>query len=386
MPARTRVPGIAEFRDAASKALHGYRDPRLSTRPGGGYDLVLGSSALLWSREVARDQALFRQVYVESARGAALDRLVEAYYTVERVRATYGTGKLVLVRPTVGAGAGTVYAGTRVLVVRSGQAPEVFAVAADTDVGALDTSVPVPIRATRMGAGVAISADSTALRLDDSVFDATFVAASLVCGDGQDEEKDEDYLARARAGRRDRRPGYYQRIVDACHEAGAANVVALHAGTFGAAKDFGLNYVYVGDASFTTPPGLQAACAAKLEGARVAGCDVQILTMQRVNLTATIVCFLIGDPGSFSTTGLANGLVEVLVDYFEGRSDWWSLRYNTVIGTMLQLSTDIQSVGIHLAEHQADPALPETPEAFPDVVTRYALARGDVSVMFTGPQ
>ncbi len=378
MPAVTKVPTIEDFRAAARKGMRGWRDPNLSVRSGGGYDFTQGPAAVIWSREAQRDRDLFLQVYTESSTNADRDRIVEAYYHVERVPAAYGAGTCEFARPGAAAGAGRIYAGTRVAVLKAGYPPAVYAVAADTDVTSTALSLPVPMRATRYGTGVASTASGPALRLDDIIFDATLRPAALVVGDGTDREEDDAYLARARADLKAERVGHITKIVKTCKAAGAWNVVCLHSGTFGDSQDFGLNHIYVSDANYVTDPAVQQACFLALDAVRVAGCDVQVLPMTSATVAVALTVAMNDSPGAFDLTALAADIRVAVVDEFAGRSDTWTWRTEGIRGAASKASPDIQSVGV--VTNPAEPAA-----AFTATLTRYRLFANDIGVTFTGP-
>ncbi len=377
MPSSTPVPTIEDFRAVARKGIRGFRDPLLSLRSGGGYDLTQGPAAVIWSRQAQRDRGLFLQVYTESSTDADRDRLVKAYYHVERVEATYGTGIAAFVRPTAAAGAGTIYAGTRISVPMPGRPPAVYTVISNTNIGS-QLDVPVPIRATQYGSGVATSAVAPSLHLDDSVFDASLVPVSLVCADGTDREDDDAYLARARADLRANRVGHLEAIIAACKAEGAYNIVALHSGTFGEENDFGLNHVYISDANFVTTDELKKACFLALDAWRVAGCDLQVLGMTTATITVTLVVRLVKDPGAFDTATIAEDIRAAVVDEFMGRSDTWTWRTEALRGAASSVSDAIQSVDVTTSP--TEPAA-----AFTATLTRYRLNANDIAVSFTGP-
>lgn len=379
MPAQSPVPGIADLRKAARDAIVGGRDPRLSVRTGGGYDLTQGPMAVLFSRQAKRDQGLFRQCYVETSTGADRDRLVEAYYQVERVPAAYGIGEAELLGS---AGAGTVYAGTIIEVLVPAQPPAQYFVTEDTPYLDGSAAFPVPVRAARAGSGVAVQADASVLRFGDGsdyLLSEGFSVVSLVCDDGTDAEEDDAYLARARTGRRDKRVGMLKRIIQACKDAGAYHVVALHSGTFGdpftGADDYGLNYVYVGDSSFTTTEALKTACMVALDAVRVCGCDTQVLGMTAATIDLSVVAAYYDDPGKFDTVETSQAIMAALVDEFSGRTNWWTFSFDELRGAALRSSGDLQAVNVVSAT-------PEPAAAFPvPTLTRYGL--GNVTISYS---
>lgn len=369
MPATGPVPSLADFNQAYADALIGERDEDLDTREGSSYDVLGGNAALIWSRQAQRDRDLFRQNYVTTA-SVGLDRLVERQYGVQRILETYGSGTVILSAPAVDE---YIWTGQRVEVI-GGPAPIEYIITTDARSDGV-TPLVMPVRASRTGPGTAIATTSN-LRLQNDT--EGIPVQSLVCGDGTNRERDEDYLARARKFRLDNRNGYYRKIIDACRSAGASNVVALHAGTFGPALDFGLNYVYVADANYVTPPGMITACMLALEKVRILGCDLQVLGMVQTPVTVTETVALWDDPGYFDTTALASLLINVLVDEFNARQDFWIFRKDSLGGAQMKASSAVQSVSMTTS--------PGEPTAgFVATLPRYSLAGGAVSIAFTGP-
>ncbi len=377
MPSHDPVPTIAELRKAARDEILG-RDPRLSARSGGGYDYTQGPMALLNARQAKRDQELFKRVYVETSRGEDRDRLVEAYYRIERVQRTYGTGKVVLKR----SGSGTVYAGTPFEVLVPGQSPVRYSVTEDTAFVDASIAFEVPIRAERPGKGVRVDVSGSSVRFGDGAeYIALFTILSLRCDDGTDEELDDDYLARARSGRREARVGHLRRIIQACKDAGAYHVVALNDGTFRSpyslANDYGLTFMYVGDASYTTPPGMITTCTLALESVRVCGCDMQVLGMTQSAVDFTVAVKLWEDPGQFDIADVTTAIVTAVSEEFAGRTNWWTFSYDELRGAVLRASDAIQSATV-------TSAATEPPATFPTpTLTRYVLRQ--VNVSLAGP-
>ncbi len=373
MPSQLPVPTIRDFLSAASKGLRGYRDAMISARRGGGYDMTQGPPALIWSREAARDRDLFRQCYTETSRGADRDRLVAAYYKVDRTPEAYGTGQAVLQRST-GATSGKIYAGQRIIFERTSP-PTEYVVTADVDVAVGTLIVGVAVRAGRTGTGTAIDASSD-LKLGDETF-AAFTVVSLVCSDGTNSEQDDDYLARAKLDRRDNRVGHLTRIVNTCKEQGAYHVVALHAGTFGDANDFGLNHIYVSDANYVSSALLLQNCTVALDNVRVLGCDTQILPMAEQQLSVTAAVTLWDEPSKFNTREIEADIRVALSNVF-GPTDTWLFKYDELEGTASRVSDAIQSVDI--VTSPTEPAA-----AFVPSLSRYTLDPANITVSFSAP-
>lgn len=378
MPAAAPPLTLSALLTAHEQALHGLRSPTLDTHRGSGYDLVGGASALLWTRQANRDRQLFRNAYTDSATGPDLSRHVEAKYGgLPRILATRGAGTLTLARPAAALADGTLYAGSRVEVLTATAAVP-YRITVDTPVLASDLAVAVPIEATREGAGSKATADANRLRLADTLFDATLAPVALVCADGTDEEPAGDYVARARLARREARVGYPDRIRKACLDAGAAEVELLSATSLGAAADKGLSYCYVADAAFQTSDALRKACTLALDAVRVAGCDLQVLGMQQVAVTATVAVTLWDEAGAFDVLDLEQAIVAALVDDFARRQAFWAFRLDALGGVVQRLSSAVQTAIVTTAP--GEPAV-----AFPSVLPRYVLAPGGISLTITGP-
>jgi len=377
MPATTPLPALDGLLSAFSGAVRAAGGATKNTRRGAGYDALGGPSAILWARQALRDRDLFRQNLVETATGYRLETIVERRYSVERVQQTYGAGAAVFERPAAGA-AGTIYRGTRVEVLGDGPRPEVYAVAEDTGVDAATTTLPVPVRATRPGPGTGVQASGARIRLADSVFDSTFAVTQLRCSAGTDEEPAAAYLSRARQQKLDSRVGYHKRIVQACIDAGAANVVLLDAGVFGEDDDFGVSHVYVADAGYATSAALLDACFLAVDRVHVAGCDMQVLGMEVTPLTAELTLKLWDSPGAFDQVTIRRRSLDALLAEFGRRKDAWLLRHDALLGAVVAASPEIQSASISTT--------PGEPTAdFAAVLPRYTLTGTDVTITLQGP-
>lgn len=316
MPATEPLPSIRELLAAAPGGVVGHRYPDADVRRGAVYDHFAGAGAILFSREAARDRDLFRAVYLDTAEGDDLAKLARLRYGARRTTPTFGTGTAMLTRPTLTAGAGTLWEGTRILVFGAAAscAPASYAIARDTPVDAATSAVSAPIRATRTGPGTAVDLSGAAIaRIDEPLWDPSWEVASLRCSDGTALESSAELRARARATQLLARRGYADAITRACVAQGAT-YVALFDSNFGASspllargleRDWGLCHCYVADAGFTTPARLLRACTAALERYRVCGADLQVLGMQRVSLDVSAVVTLSDDPGRLPNVDVA---------------------------------------------------------------------------------
>lgn len=380
MSSHAPLPSVDDFLGAFEDAVRVARDKdsrRMNVRPGSALDHVNGPAAMLWAQEAARDRALFRQCYTDTASGDRLEEIVLLKYGVPRVRATYGTGNAVLHRNGA-APSGTVYAGIRIRVRKAGGLPPVhYVISQDVQVIAAAISVNAPIRAARTGSGTAISNPPVA-ELEDSTFDV-FEVAALTCGDGTDEESPEAYIGRARQGRRDGRPGHLKRFEDVCHAAGAANVVVQDAGAFGFILDFGVTHVYVADAWFSSPQSLIDACSDAIDAVHIAGCDVQILPMTNTPIVITGAVTLRDNPGLFDVSGIRQAMTQALLSAFNRRSNPYTFDADALGGEMFAAGGQ--------AVQQID--LSTSPSAsavsFVPVLPRYTLAPNHIILSFAGP-
>jgi len=374
MPATTPLPTVGDFLDAFGEAVSGEEGPSFEARRGGTLDLVGGSSALLWTAVAARDRGNFRGCYIETARGDDLARIGARRYGTTPTEASYGTGTLVLARPSAVAGEGSIDAGTRIKL----GGVELYAVATDAPVLAADLVVQVQVRALRYGTGVAVST-STGLALGDTLFDPTFVPVSLVCAEGTEDEDPAAFVARGRAARKLLRSGYRRAIERACLAAGAVNVVALDASAFGSEADIGLSKVYVGDAAYASPDALLDACMVALEDARVAGCDLEVRGMTATPVALTVVAKLWKGQVGFDLTAIRGAILGALLDAFDGRKDFWLFDVDSLGGTAGAAAPwAVQSVTV-----TSDPAPPAA--TFPASLPRYTLSGADVVITFLDP-
>ena len=278
MPSAREVPSIEAFRQAGLDALRGEIDASSDARVGSMYDVAAGMGAMLWSQQAQRDRDLFRAIYTDTADGDALSRLVEARLGAVRVLDTYGAGTAYLQRASAAGGAGTFWAGTRIVARRTNADPIAFAVLTDTPIAATATYAEVPVRRTVTGPGTACDL-AAGLAVDDPVWDPSWTISRVTTADGTAFEIAADYRARARAERLLARRGRFEAIVRACRDAGAAQVVAIASDFWGAGYDDGLNTVFVGDAAFGTSDALKRDCLLALERVRVCGTATNVLGM-----------------------------------------------------------------------------------------------------------
>jgi uncharacterized phage protein gp47/JayE len=161
--------------------------------PGSNINLVVGTSAILGQEIVARGASAMRGAFVDSARGAAIDRVVFDRTGLLRFSATPATWDLVIARPASGP-AGTYPAGSRIT------APDGTQFGTNTDVvfGGLDLSQPVAVTALVAGESGNLPA-STLLSFVDQPFDTTLtVTPTADAAGGTETETDIQLIGRTR--------------------------------------------------------------------------------------------------------------------------------------------------------------------------------------------
>lgn len=391
MPSAQPLPTVADLLKAYGDAVTGQKDNRADMHRGSGYDHFAGLGAILYSRQAQRDRDLFRAVYFDTAEGDELTAQGTAKFQNPRILDTYGIGTATLMRPTAGAGGGTFWAGTRILVSSGAGVtdPKTYVVTQDTPVSAAATSATVPIRASVFGAGSAAnlqtSTGGVVMRVDDVLWDTTWSVTALVCADGTSFESPAVYRARVRQNRLDNRKGYLKAIIAACVAAGAVNVVAFPSYFVAGATDYGTNFVYVGDAGYNATQTLINKCLVAIESARVAGADLQVLGMQPSPLTIAATVNLWDDPGLFNTTDLTLALSAALLTYFDGRANAYAYRLDAMTGALTSASQAVQNVTWTTPASDVTVTTGSPPQ-FPAVISRYTAAAQNMTFTFAGPQ
>lgn len=379
MPSAKPIPTVSDFITAAKNALRGRFDNRSDVRDGSVYDYIAGTAAMIWSQELQRDRDLFRASYTDTADGQTLTDRILLKYGVTRIVDGYGTGTAQLSRTSSAAGAGTVWAGSRIIVSSANTEPKVYSVASNTLVGATATAVTVPILATVPGSVTAISVSSGAF-FDDPLWDS-WTVGTLVCSDGTTFEAADAFRARARANILDSRSGRAPSIVQACRDAGAAKVVAFSSDYSGASSDYGINVVYVGDNSFVGTTSLVRECMVALESHRVLGADMMVLPMTYGALPVTMSVSLWDSPANFDQAGLTSLIRDAVGRYFSSDSNAFAYKLDAMSGCVFNVSPDIQSVSF--SRPASDASL--SAASWPATLTRYTVTPDSISVMLSGP-
>jgi len=380
MPSTKPIPTVSDFLRAAANAIRGRRDKRADTREGSVYEMILGPAAMLFARQVQRDRDMFRSVYNDAATGAQLSALILEKYGVERVEATSGTGTATLERASAAAGAGTIWAGTRVFLASSTTEVREFSVTADTTVSATAIAVEVPIRAAKPGRTAAISVTS-GLVVADPLWDATWTVTGLTCGEGTDFEDARALVARVRNSRLRARRGHEQAIVDACVAAGAVNVVAFASSFANTSPDPGFNAVYVGDGGYSASTSLVRACQVACEAARPIGADTYFGAMTPSSLSMELTVTLWDQPATFDQVALTQMIRDVIVHYFAVARNAYAYRRDAIAGAILRASSAVQAVTFTTPASDAAITLGD----WPATLTRYRVTASDITVTLAGP-
>lgn len=388
MPSARKIPTIQDFLRAYHDGVRSF-DKTSDRHDGSKYDDMAGIGALVWSKAAQYTRDVFRADYFGTADGDDLTTLIQGRYQIARNLDAFGTGTVVLKRPSAGAGAGTIHVGTRLLVYPTNglAVPQVYAATAETPVAAAALSVTVPIKAVVIGAGSAIDLVASGLtaRVDDNLWDNTLAVVSLVCSDGTGYEKAANYRGRVIQAREDARAGYFKAIRKAALTAGAVSVALFASDVGGASSDFGISACYVGDASYASTPVLIRKVKLALENVRICGAEIAVLPMARAALAINATVNMWSDPGAMNTVALTEAMTTALQQYFGGAGGGFSYRLDAMSGRMTRVTPEVQSVTF-TAPLVDMPLLVGTPPQFPQTLTRYTVASSDVTILFAGPQ
>ena len=371
---------IRDFLVAGRTAVRGALDKNADFRTGSDYDSLNGPTAIIWSRQSARDTDLFNSVNFNTAVGDDLTQLALRRFGKVRGVDSRGTGTVTLVRPSGGVSE-TLWTGSRFTI--PGSSPKVYRTTADALVGTSDLQVTIPIEAVSVGPGSAINLTVPMAATVDNLFnDSTWYVRSLQCDDGTTFESAPDFRARIRQERYDARVGQTKAIITACNAAGAQNVVLFRSDYAGDSYDYGLNYCYVGDSGYNASQDLVRACALALEGVRVEGDCLQVLPMAPsvVNVTANVTLY--DTPAVFDLTRLERLEYSSLLQYLNGLSGRFTYSLDGLIGAIAKPTPEVQRVSLVTPTSDASIVV-GSDKNFPAVLNRYIL--GNVSLNYVGP-
>lgn len=383
MPSQSPLPTVPELVRAFHNGVRAMRDKREDRHAGSIYDHMAGVSAILWSRQAQRDRDMFRSCYVDFASGHELTDRVSFEFRVDRLLDTKGIGYAVLSRPNASAGADMVWTGTQIRVLAYGGTAVSLAyeVTANTPVGATALEIKVPIRATVAGVGVAANVtlqDVPLPVLDDPLKDPSWSVIQLTCADGTVYQKDSEYRAGARDAERKSRIGYKDSIIQACLDEGATYVAAFSSDYAGSQYDWGLNAVYVGDASFEGNATLIKRVTLKLEEVRVLGADVQVLPMSAGRLKINANVRLGVDPSAFDWIGTADDIKRAIAGSFQGASNGFTYRKDAIAGVAYQVSPRV--IGMDFITPTTDHQILSTGPvpSFPPSLVHFSVLPSDI--------
>lgn len=371
------MPNAQELIDVARTAIQGQGDEAADFIRGSDYESLVGATAVLYNREGRRDDDLFNATKFHTAEGTDLTELVKRRFGVDRYLDARGVGVATLERPTSAAGAGTVWAGTRIVVV--GGSPKFYRVSENTPVAAGALSAEVPIEAVSVGPGSLIS-QTNGLRIDDSLWDSTWTVAKIACTDGTRFEPAPDLIARVRRGRRDSRVGHVKKIEAVCKSVGADKVVLFRSDFGGTLADGGLNVCYVGDAGYSSSPALVKACTLALRSVRVLGDHLQVLQMSRGDLSVSVDVYLRDIPQVFDTARLEQIHRSAITQYLGGTTGGFTFSKMGIAGAIIRNTEEVQNVAV--VTPAADVGVLAA-GAFPAVLQRYVVS--DIAIRYRGP-
>ena len=397
MPSVDNTPTVPEL----MRAFHGElsaRDPDADTHTGSGLDIWGGVAAVLLTRESHRIRDIFRANYFDHARGADLNEILSERFHNGRIVNGPGTGTAQIYRSSLTAGAGTIWQGTRLEVAITNGTTSTYLVSEDTPVSASVNAIWVPITSVATGTDAAINtvpSASTFLRFADPLWDNSWVVQNLQCEPGTVGETQDEAKARIRQLRLDSRVGYPKRIVQACKDAGATNVVLFGSDYLdtppgqnpvigslsGGYGDVGLNRIFVGDAGFATTHSLLVKCRRAVASSAVLGTAVQVWGMVPTSFSCSITAQLWDDPGAFDQDSVKEEIANAVVDYFRSGANAFYFRYVTLQGAIMRSVRSIQTLSFSGG--------PTEPDLFTFLNTaslpRYLSEPGDVTITLTGP-
>lgn len=387
MPEAT--PSISDLLNAYTGAIRGQSDELADVRRGAIYEMIGGTAAIVWSREVQRDEDQFRAVSFNTAVGDDLTDMGFRRYGISRILETAGVGIANITRATTSAGAGTIYAGSRIQVFSALTDPQYYKVTQDVPVLSTQKNVTVPVQAVETGSGTSVTiVQPDRAALADPLWDSTFKVASLIVADGTDLEPADVYRARVRSTRMASRRGFSTAIIDACESVGAVHVALFESNTTilntDPYEDLGLNVCYVGDSGYTGSTKLVNDCKLAIEKARCLGDNMQVLPMSASRLTIDAAVTLSVAPSTLDQIALKGLIADSMAQYI-GRDGAFGYRLNAMAASVYRTVAVTQSVAFNAPSSDASLLVTEGGIAnFPDVLTRYFLSTSDISVALNG--
>jgi uncharacterized phage protein gp47/JayE len=346
MPSQQDLPTLTALRDAYFAEVK-FRRPYADDHAGSLHDHLGGPGAMLFNRQASRDRRNFRAIYFNTAEGAALDSYVSQRFSATRQVATASSGTAELRRATAAAGAGTVWRGTRIGVSRGGTDPvHYYEVTADTVAGASAVTLVVPVQSVKEGAGFDIAEDLALQFVADPLWDQTWTVYQVRTSGGLDRETADQLRARIRDEQWESRPGYPEAIEAACENAGAVEIVLFASDYLGAASDYGLNRVYVGDTNYQASATLLRDCRANMAAAGMQGTGIQVLSMVSTALTFSITITLWDSPDKIDQGQAKRMAADAVVEYFQSLENPFVWRTAGVRAAVQRVVRGAQSVAV----------------------------------------
>lgn len=346
MPSNQPLPTILEMLNGAAGALWARRQIA-DGHDGSLYDVQAGVGAILWVREAVRDRDSFRACFDDWTTGDLLESRIVRKGGPARIVASRGTGQAQLQRDSAPEMPGIFLAGTRIGVAGLGSVPRFYRLTSNTLTTGYETGLLLAIEAAEPGDGVSI--DTTKLSdprmwWEDIVLEPSWRIVSVVCSEGTCRETDQEYRARWRQSRIDRRVGYRKALSDALVAAGASYVVLLESDYADGSDDLGINRAFVADSTFQSPDSLLRACRLAADEVRVLGCDLTVWgitrTLSSFNLTAT----LWSGVGEVDQAAVRTSVQDGVLHYFSARDNGFCFKRDGLGADVLRSTPEVQSL------------------------------------------
>ncbi len=348
MPSELNVPVLPELLDAAAAELWSRRQTADAHR-GSLYDIQAGVGAILWIRQAVRDRDSVRACYDDAADGDVLEWRVKRKGGHARIQATRGSGTALLQYPAVARPPGTytLLAGTRIGIAQGSQIPRFYRLSQDSVVLQTESGKLAPIEAVEVGPGTAIDSNSLndpRMWWEDEIHDSNWSIASVSCSDGAARETNQEFLARWRQGKLDRRAGYKKTISDVCISAGASFVALLESDYVDGGDDLGVNRIFVGDASFQSSAALLRSCRLAVDSARVLGCDTTVWGVARTPAAFALTAHLWDQPSNVDQAAVRTAVQDGVLHYLTGRDSAFSFKRDGARAAILQACPEVQTL------------------------------------------
>lgn len=351
MPAVEPIPSLQGLVDAYAGGLTARRSYG-DTHVGSIHDHCAAAGAVMWHRQMERDRDEWRQLYFNTASGTRLEEYIEFRFPGKAlILAQKGTGQVRLSRPNTTKGAGTFLAKTRIAVSGSnGGSYTYYEIDQDTPCTATTLQTPwIPVTAQKPGPESKIQVrrgDRPVLRVEDALWDNSWLVDELACEAGTKREDDDVARARIKSELTEERLGFEPAITKRLKQAGADVVVFFRSDYLGVENDHGLNRIYVGDANFETSAVLLRDCRLAMPDVGIAGMGIQTLPMTTYWLDLNVAITFWDAPEKFAMDEARENARAAVVEYFESRENPFIWDINGVRGAVRRAVEDTQSIGV----------------------------------------